>query len=472
MGVETILCASLARATPAMIDASPITFALPAVARRKVTASFDGGRLSSDSGVMLLGLAERRRRIAELFAYHIADLRDPNHVTHSVADVLRARMLAIGCGYPDGNDFNWLRSDPAFKLACGRLPDTGKDLCSQPTISRWENAPTLKEIIRLTYALPDLWCSSYRTPPKAVMLDIDDTVDVVHGHQRLAVWNAHYDERCFLPIHVYDTATGRPVVVILRPGKTPSGAEVRNLLRRLIGRIRKHWPDTRITIRGDGHYGRPEVMAWCEANGVDYIFGLPGNVVLDRCVMPAADDVRVRRAEGQLAILRGFCETSYAAKSWDKERRVVARIEASASHEDDMLRKGLDIRYVVTSLRDGSAEHIYETVYCGRGQAENLIKQHKAQLASDRTSCRSPLANQMRLILHTGAYWLLLDVRDAIPSWNPLRHCEFASIRLRLLKIASRITETASRIRVALASCCPEAELFSLLALGLQRSGP
>lgn len=455
-----------------MIDASPITFALPTVARKKVTASFDGGRLSSDSGVMLLGLVERRRRIAEMFAGRIADPRDPNHVTHTVADVLRARMLAIGCGYPDGNDFDWLRSDPAFKLACGRLPDTGKDLCSQPTISRWENAPTLKEIIRLTYVLPDIWCSSYRKPPKAVMLDIDDTVDIVHGHQRLAVWNAHYDERCFLPIHVYDTATGRPVVVILRPGKTPSGEEVRNLLRRLIGRIRRHWPDTRITIRGDGHYARPEVMAWCDANGVDYIFGLTGNVVLDRLVEPAADNVRVRRAEEQLAILRSFTETRYAAKSWDKERRVVARIEACASHEDDMLRKGLDIRYVVTSLKGGKAQHIYETVYCARGQAENLIKQHKAQLASDRTSCRSPLANQMRLILHTGAYWLLLGVRDAIPNWNPLRHSEFATIRLRLLKIAGRIIETASRIRVALTSCCPEAELLSLLALGLQRSGP
>jgi hypothetical protein len=136
------------------------------------------------------------------------------------------------------------------------------------------------------------------------------------------------------------------------------------------------------------------------------------------------------------------------------------------------LRRGLDIRYVVTSLKDGNGEHIYETVYCARGQAENLIKQHKAQLASDRTSCRSPLANQMRLILHTAAYWLLLDVRDTIPSWHPLRHSEFATIRLRILKIAGRIIETASRIRVALASCCPESNLFSLLALGLQRSGP
>jgi len=455
-----------------MIDARLIAFSLPALSRRKITAAFDGGRLSSDSGVLLLALAERRRRLADTFAALIADPRDRAHVTHTVADVLKARMLAIGCGYPDGNDLDWLRSDPAFKLACGRLPETGKDLASQPTVSRWENAPTSREIIRLTYALIDIWCRSYQRPPKSVTLDIDDTVDIVHGHQKLSQWNAHYGERCFLPIHVYDAATGRPVVVVLRPGKTPSGVEVRRFLSRLIARIRKHWPNTRITIRGDAHYGRPEVVKWCDENSINYIFGLPGNVVLDRLVEAAADDIRVRRAEDQLALLRGFAETQYAANSWDKKRRVVARIEASASHEDDMLRRGLDIRYVVTSIEDGDGEHIYAAIYCARGQVENLIKQHKAQLASDRTSCRSPLANQMRLILHTAAYWLLLDVRNAIPSWNPLRHAEFTTIRLRILKVAGRIIETASRIRIALASLCPEAELFSLLALGLQRSGP
>ena len=455
-----------------MTNDTVLPFSFPAVSRKKVTATFDGGRLSSDSGVMLLALADRRRAVADTLAAFIADHRDPSHITHTVADVLRARMLAIGCGYPDGNDFDRLRFDPAFKLACGRAPDTGADLCSQPTISRWENAPTLREIIRLTYALVDIWCMSYAKPPKAVTLDIDDTVDVVHGHQQLAQWNAHYDERCLLPIHVYDAATGAAVVVILRPGKTPSGVEVRKLLSRLIARIRRHWSSTRITIRGDGHYGREEAMTWCENNGIDYIFGLPGNVVLDRLIEPAADDIRVRRAESQAEVVRGFAETRYAAKSWDQKRRVVARIEASACHADDMLRRGIDIRYVVTSLQGGDAEHIYATVYCARGQVENLIKQHKAQLASDRTSCRSPLANQMRLILHTGAYWLLLDLRAAIPSWIPLQHTEFATIRLRLLKIAGRIIETASRIRIALASCCPEAQTFSLVALKLQPSGP
>jgi hypothetical protein len=209
-----------------MSDDSPLTVPYPAVSRKKVTAAFDGGRLSFDSGVMLLGIAERRRSLAKTLAALIADRRDPAHITHTLEDILKGRMLAIACGYPDGNDFDWLRSDPAFKLACGRLPDTGHDLCSQPTISRWENAPTLKEIIRLTYALIDIWCRSYQTPPASVVLDIDDTLDVVHGHQKLSEWNAHYDERCFLPIHVYDTATGRPVAMILRPGKTPSGANV------------------------------------------------------------------------------------------------------------------------------------------------------------------------------------------------------------------------------------------------------
>ena len=174
-------------------------------------------------------------------------------------------MLAIACGYPDGDDFDLLRSDPAFKLACGRLPDTGRDLCSQPTISRWKNAPTLREIVRLTYALVDIWCGSYQKPPASVVLDIDDTLDVVHGHQQLAQWNAHYNERCFLPIHIYDSGCGRPVAVILRPGR-PSGEEVRNFLRRLVRRIRRHWPDTRITIRGDSHYGREEAMT-CARHG-------------------------------------------------------------------------------------------------------------------------------------------------------------------------------------------------------------
>ena len=439
-------------------------FSFPAIGRKKLTAAFDGGRMTSDGGVMLLAAAERGLGIAQQLAPLIADPRNPLFVTHSVADILRARMLAIACGYEDADDLDHLRTDPGFKLACGRLPDTGDDLCSQPTMSRWENAPTLREVVRMTYAMVDVYCASYRRPPGAITLDIDDTVDVVHGHQQLSLFNAHYDERCFLPIHVYDTATSRPVAVVLRAGKTPSGCEVRGYLRRLVRRIRNHWPTTRLTIRGDGHYGRPEVMAWCEANAVDYIFGLPGNVVLSRLVEAVADDVRVRRAEAAAPVLRRYAETRYRAKSWTRERRVSARIEAST--------QGLDIRFVVTNLEFGSAEWLYDTLYCARGQAENLIKLHKGQLASDRTSCRSPLANQVRLVLHTAAYWLMLTVRDAIPKPQALATAEFTTLRMRLLKIAARITETATRVRIAFAAACPEAELFRGVARSLQFAEP
>jgi len=439
-------------------------FDFPAVGRKKLTAAFDGGRITTDGGVLLLGMVEQQLGIAAKLADLIADPRNPAFITHSVDDILRARILAIACGYEDADDLDHLRSDPAFKLACNRLPDSGADLCSQPTVSRWENAPTLREVVRMTYAMIDLYCASYARPPAAVTLDIDDTPDIVHGHQELSLYNSHYRERCFLPIHVYDTATARPVAVLLRPGKTPSGAEILEHLRRLVRRIRRHWPHTRLTIRGDSHYGRPEVMAWCEANGIDYIFGLSGNAVLDRLVEPIADEVRVRRALTRAPAVRYHTEIGYGAKSWRSERRVVARIEATA--------RGLDIRYVVTTLRRGSAEWLYAALYCVRGQAENLIKLHKGQLASDRTSCRDPLANQVRLILHTGAYWLLLCVRDTIPRPQPLATAEFTTLRLGLIKIGACITETARQVRIAFTSACPEADLFASLVRSCLPAGP
>ncbi len=447
-----------------MIDDSLLPFSLPSVERKKITAAFDGGRISSDGGVMLLALAERRLGIADRLAAEITDRRDPTRVVHALSDILRARILAIACGYEDADDLDHLRSDPALKLACGHLPDSGRDLCSQPTVSRWENAPSLREVIKLMRVMVAVYCGSYDRPPASVTLDIDDTLDVVHGHQQLSMFNAHYDERCFLPIHVYDTATSRPVAVLLRPGKTPSGQEIRGHLRRLVRAIRRHWPHTHITIRGDSHYCRPEVMDFCDEQGIDFVFGLAGNDVLCRLVEPIADDVRVRRAEANATVVRRYTETRYGAKSWHVDRRVAARIEATT--------QGLDIRYVVTSFTHGSAEWVYDSLYCARGQAENLIKLHKSQLASDRTSCRSALANQVRLVLHTAAYWLMLTMRDAIPRLQPLAMAEFATLRARLLKIAARITETASRVRIAFAAACPEADLFRRIARSLQPAGP
>ena len=357
---------------PADDDDTLLPFSLPTISKKKVTAAFDGGTIGSDGGVFLLAGADKRPGLIDALASVFPDQRDPAQISHSIGDILRERIFAIACGYPDGNDLDTLRADPAFKMACGRLPDSGADLASQPTISRLENTPDLRALIRMSRGMVDLWCRSHASAPKSITLDIDDTADTVHGHQQLSLFNAHYDERCFLPIHVYDAATSHCLLTILRPGKTPDGKEIRGHVRRLVRRIRMHWPNTRITFRGDSHYGRKEVMDWCERNDVTYIFGLGPNKVLAELVFPKLDECCVRRAPAQAEKVRYFTVTRYAAKSWSRARRVVARVEVT--------RKGADIRYIVTNIRGGGARHLYEKVYCARGQAENLIKRHKSQL--------------------------------------------------------------------------------------------
>ncbi len=213
-----------------MTDDTLLPFDLPAVRRKKVTASFDGGLISSDGGLVLLREAERRLGLAELLAGCLRDRRDPALVTHGLAGMLRFRMLAVACGYEDADDCDSLRYDPLFKLAVGRAPESGHDLCSQPTMSRLENMPSRIETARMTAALVDTFCRSFPHAPATITLDIDDTCDPVHGHQQLSLFHAHHDTRCFLPIHVYHVESGKPVVVFLRPGKTPSGREVRTVL--------------------------------------------------------------------------------------------------------------------------------------------------------------------------------------------------------------------------------------------------
>ncbi len=268
-------------------------------------------------------------------------------------------------------------------------------------------------------------------------------------------------------------ASGAPVVAILRPARTPKGTEVRTVVKHVTRRIKNHWPSTHIIWRGDSHYGRVEAMQWAEDNGAGYIFGLAGNAALDAHVAEVADNLRFRHAMGSEAKLRTWVSFEYTAGSWKRPRRVVARLEASLQQDpdEDGMRQEVDIRYIVTSL-NGTARHLYENVYCQRGQMENLIKLHKAQLASDRMSCHSATANQVRLVFHTAAFWLMHGVRAAIPQASPLAKAEFATIRDRLVKIAARVIEHVARIRIRLPTSCPQGALFRTVALGLSPSGP
>ena len=449
-----------------------LPFDLPAVRRKKVTVDFGGGNQSSDAGLLLLREAERRLGVCRRLAEAMPDRRDPDRVRHAMLEMVMARAAAIACGHKDAVDLDRLRHDPLMKLAVGRCPQSGAALASQSTISRLENAPSKIEAARLTAALIDQFAATMK-PGRQAILDIDDTFCAAHGGQQLAFWNAHHDERGFAPMHIYDAGSGTPVVTLLRPARTPKGTEVRTVIKHVTKRLRGHWRRTRIIWRGDGHYGRVEAMEWAEDNGADYIFGLAGNAALDALVAEAAANLRFHHAKSSQTKLRSYASFMYQAGSWKRPRKVVARLECSLQPiaGETGMRQEVNIRYVVTSLK-GSAQHLYETVYCQRGQMENLIKLHKAQLASDRMSCHSATANQVRLVLHTAAFWLMHGVRAAIPRTSPLASAEFATIRERLIKIGARVIEHIARIRIQLPTSCQEGGLFRAIALGLMPAGP
>jgi len=411
-----------------MADDAPFLPGLSPVAGKPVQVTFDAGRLTSDGGVLVLAEIERHLGIAERLARCIEDPRAPERTQHTIAEMIRFRALLIAAGYEDANDCDALRADPAFKMAVGRLPESGAELCSQPTISRLENRPGPIALKRMMAAMVDLFCDSFDDVPRRLVLDIDDTEDRVHGGQQLALFHGHYDSRCFLPMHIYEASTGKPVAIILRPGKTPGGAEVALVLRHVVKAIRRRWPRVEVLIRGDSHYARHEAMTWCERHRVGYVFGLAGNQVLAARVADLAEDAALGRALGEAEKVRRFGEFRYAARSWKVERKVVARIEASA--------QGTDTRFIVTNLA-GAPRWLYESVYCARGRAENLIKAHKLHLACDRTSCTSATANQFRLLIHTVAYWLLHTLRGLAPKTSFWRDAQFDTLRLALIKVAA-----------------------------------
>ncbi len=436
---------------------------LSPVENKSLCARFDGGRLSSDGGVLMLREIEKRLGLAARLASCLGDTRAPASTIHSYAEMIRARLFAIACGYEDCDDLDLLRFDPAFKLACGRLSESGRDLMSQPTLSRLENAPSWRELMRMGLSLIDLFCDSFGRVPERIVLDIDDTDDVVHGGQQLALFNAHYDAYCFQPIHIFEATTGKPILSLLRPGKRPSGEEAARVLKHAIRRIRQNWPRVGITVRGDGHYGTPDVMEFLESQGCGFILGLPGNARLTEIGQPWCEDAAVRRVRSGKDKVRRFFQTGYQARSWSRVRKVIARVEASA--------KGTDARFVVTNL-PGRAKVLYERVYCARGRMENMIKEHKLYTKSDRTSCHRWEANQFRLFLHTGAYWLLHQLRQATPRRSLWRKATFETLRRAFLKIAVRIEELRSRVKIALPSAYPYQPVLISMARRITAQGP
>ena len=436
-----------------MVDSTPLLPGLSPVQGKAIVARFDGGRLSSEGGLLALHEIERRIGVADRLARCLKDPRAPERVEHGLAEIIRFRMLMIAAGYEDGNDADALRRDPMFKLALDRLP-SGNELCSQSTISRLENLPDVRALLRLGRGLIEQYCASFRQVPKRIVLDVDDTFDRVHGGQQLRLFNAYHDDYGFQPIVVFD-GEGRFVTALLRPGQRPGGREIRAFLRRLVGAIRATWPRVEILLRADSHYACPEVFDWCRANRMDWVLGLAPNAVLRRHVealeKTTAERFRAMPAHGKR---RRFKEFHDAAQSWSRVERIIARVEAGP--------QGTDTRFIVTNLKGGRPKKLYQRLYCARGQAENHIKAWKNHLAADRTSCHEAEANQFRLFLHAGAYWLLWSLRQVMPKRSSWRVMQFDTLRLRLIKIAARVVELKKQIKIHLPSSVPDQRIFHL----------
>ncbi len=405
---------------------------------KKITARFDEPRVSSDGGVLYLREVDHQIGLMDRLVDAIDDPRRQSHIDHTLAELLRQRTYQIGCGYEDADDCDHLRADPALKTAVGRDPADDPALGSQPTMTRLENALTHRDLLRMGYAFIDHFIASYQTAPELIVLDLDPTADHAHGHQQLALFNAYEDEYCFMPFHVYEGLSGKYITSVLRAGKTPTAAEIISVMKRIVRRIRKAWPEVRIVFRADSHHTKPAVMSWMDAHNVEFATGLSRNDKLSELFTLAIKEAEKKyQRTGRPA--RTYASAYYAAKTWEREQRVICRVYVTE--------KGTDVRYIVTSFQDAGAKYLYDVVYCGRGKMELMIKDHKVALKSDRTSCHRKEANQFRLFIHSAAYVLLHAFRSNLLRGSEFATAQFDTIRLRLLKIGTRVEVGKTFIR-------------------------
>ena len=445
-----------------MIEAMPFLPGLSPVQRKSLTASQDAGNLTSNGGLIVLREVANRSGVAIVVARHLPDTRNPLLITHTYTAMVTARMMCIAAGYPDADDLDALRHDPALLIACNRAPEGGHDIPSQPTISRLENVADVKSLYRIGIGYIDFFCRSYETPPDSIVLDVDDTDDLVHGGQQLALFNTHAGGHCFQPMLIFEGNSGKPIVSLMRPGKRPSGEEAARVLWHVIHRIRRHWPDVRILIRGDSHFCAPEALDLLRRLQCDYILGLSINPKLAALARPWQE-----RCENKLKPsrpkVRRFHQFTYAAGTWTRPEKVIARVEAT--------KLGKDTRFVVTNL-PGRAKVLYEKVYCARGRMENLIKDMKLYTRSDKTACTRWEANQLRLFLHMGAYWLLHSVRLAAPKKSQWRGATFETIRCVFVKIGLRVEELKRSIKLSFPTHLPYADDLSRITARLTAQAP
>lgn len=421
------------------------------VGRRVVQAAFDGGDIVSDGGVMLLRQVDERIGLTRSAAKVFADGRRAASVRHSIHSLLAQRVYGLCCGWEDVSDHNTLRRDLALQTAVGRA----EDLASAPTLSRLETSATSEHAAALHGVLLDQFIASHRAAPHELVLDVDATHVPLHGAQEGAHFHAHYDSYCYLPLYVF---CGQDMLAcVLRPSWRDPASVVSALIKLIARRLRQKWPQVRLVVRGDSGFCRPKVLRRFDAWGIDYIIGLQKNSTLEWfSAVPERALAEQYEAAGTKQRLIG--EFQYASRNWDRERRVIARLEHGP--------QGANPRFVVTSLA-GDAAELYEQLYCARGEAENRIKEAQLDLFGRRASCRLFAANQLRLLLAALAYTLMINLRRLALQGTELERACTATIRNKLLKIGAAVLRNTRRVRLLLASQHPLKHVFVTAARAL-----
>ena len=450
--------------------------------RREIVASFDGGRISSDGGAVLLREVDCRRRIVERLSECFSDTREPGQIEHTVLDLLRQRIYGLALGYEDLNDHDELRTDALLAAVVGkqdptgqrrcRERDRGKPLAGKNTLHRLEwgtlteaQADRYRRIAVSPEAVDrffvDVFLDAHDEPPEEIVLDLDATDDPLHGSQEGRFFHGYYRCYCYLPLYIF---CGRHLLCArLRRSNIDASAGSVEELERIVEQIRKSWPEVRIIVRGDGGFAREAIMAWCEEHAVDYVFGLARN----RRLQAALEDT-FERTEALCADSgepeRVYDEWMHATlNSWSRERRVIGKAEITI--------RGENPRFVVTSLADAPAT-VYEAIYCARGDMENRIKEQQLQLFATRTSARLMRVNQVRLWLSSAAYVLINELRRLGLAGTELATAYCSTVRTKLLKIGARVRVTARKVWVSLASATPTRPSFARAYDQLQRAGP
>lgn len=430
---------------------------------RSVVGAFSAGRASSDGGLILLRELEQRRPLLGRFAACFRDLRNPDRIEHSVASLVRQRVLALACGYEDLNDHDAVRHDALLALAAGKEEPLAA-LASRSTLNRLECTPEAAQssdryhkIVYEAEAIERLWVElfleRYAQPPERIVLDLDATDDPLHGEQEGRFFHGYYRNYCYLPLYIF--CGDALLCAKLRRSNCDGSDGALEEVQRIVTQIRATWPQVEIELRADSGFAREPLMAWCEANQVDYVFGLARNPRLEDALAPALDAVREEQQRTGVFSVRRYEELRYRTqRTWSRERRVVGKAEQLGSKSNP--------RFVVTSLDPErlGAQELYAH-YCARGDMENRIKEQQLELFADRTSSHTMRANQLRLWFSSMAYWLLAELRRIGLAGTAMATAQVGTIRVRLLKVATLVMLSVRRIVLSLSSTYPLQPLFA-----------